>query len=406
MLFRFSLYGFLKNQRYYEPFLILALLEKGLSFFMIGLLISFRELCVNLFEIPTGAIADLYGRRHCMIFSFIAYIVSFVIFATSSTLWLLFAAMFFFGIGAAFKTGTHKAIIFNWLKHENRLDEKTKIYGFTRSWSKMGSALCAVIAAAMVFYSENYSSIFWFCLIPYAANIANFISYPSYLDGERKTDVSIAAVFKHTCETLRECVTNVKLRRFFIESMCYDGLYKTTKDYLQPVLKSFAVALPILLMISDQRRSAIIVGVVYSVLHLGSSFASRGSHKFTEKAGGEDAAAECLWKINLFLFAITCIVLYRELYAVAIVCFVAQAILHNIWRPAMVSRFYTHSNSESGATVLSIESQANSLFTALLAPLLGLCVDQLGFYMVGVLGGVISLVIVVVNRFSRKRIRP
>ena len=29
--FRFSLYGFLKNQTYYEPFLILALREKGLS---------------------------------------------------------------------------------------------------------------------------------------------------------------------------------------------------------------------------------------------------------------------------------------------------------------------------------------------------------------------------------------
>ena len=30
MLFRFSLYGFLKNQRYFEPFLVLVFLEKGL----------------------------------------------------------------------------------------------------------------------------------------------------------------------------------------------------------------------------------------------------------------------------------------------------------------------------------------------------------------------------------------
>ena len=32
MLFRFCLYGFLKNQQYYEPFLILVFREKGLSF--------------------------------------------------------------------------------------------------------------------------------------------------------------------------------------------------------------------------------------------------------------------------------------------------------------------------------------------------------------------------------------
>jgi len=78
MLFRFSLYGFLKNQRYFEPFLILIFLEKGLSFFWIGLLIGFREVCINVMEIPTGAVADLYGRRRCMLASFAAYIFSFV----------------------------------------------------------------------------------------------------------------------------------------------------------------------------------------------------------------------------------------------------------------------------------------------------------------------------------------
>ena len=61
MLFRFSLYGFLKNQRYFEPFILLAFMQKGLSFAMIGLLIGFREICINIMEIPTGAVADVAG---------------------------------------------------------------------------------------------------------------------------------------------------------------------------------------------------------------------------------------------------------------------------------------------------------------------------------------------------------
>ena len=93
MLLRFSLYGFLKNQRYYEPFLVLAFLEKGLSFFTIGVLVGFREACMNLFEVPSGAAADLYGRRRAMIASFSAYIVSFVVFAWSTELWMLFVAL-------------------------------------------------------------------------------------------------------------------------------------------------------------------------------------------------------------------------------------------------------------------------------------------------------------------------
>ena len=70
MLKRFSLYGFLKNQQYYDPFMILAFRQMGLSFFMIGLLVAFREVIINLMEIPSGAIADLFGRRKSMILSF------------------------------------------------------------------------------------------------------------------------------------------------------------------------------------------------------------------------------------------------------------------------------------------------------------------------------------------------
>jgi len=70
MLKRFSLYGFLKNQQYYDYFLILAFRQMGLSYFMIGTLIAFRELVVALMEVPTGAIADIFGRRRCMAFSF------------------------------------------------------------------------------------------------------------------------------------------------------------------------------------------------------------------------------------------------------------------------------------------------------------------------------------------------
>ena len=171
MLFRFSLYGFLKNQQYYDPFLILAFREKGLSFFQIGILIGFREVCVNLLEIPSGAVADLYGRRRAMILSFGAYIASFAAFALSRTLPVLFGAMFLFAIGDAFRTGTHKAMIFDWLRLQGRSHEKTKVYGYTRSWSKMGSALSVLIASALVFYTGKYSTIFWFSILPYLLNI-------------------------------------------------------------------------------------------------------------------------------------------------------------------------------------------------------------------------------------------
>ena len=118
MIFRFSLYGFLKNQRYFEPFLILAFIQMGLSFLEIGLLIAFRELCVTVLEIPSGSIADLYGRRRALLLSFGAYIVGFVTFGFADQFAVLFGAMFFIAVGDAFRTGTHKAMIFTWLRLE------------------------------------------------------------------------------------------------------------------------------------------------------------------------------------------------------------------------------------------------------------------------------------------------
>jgi len=63
MLFRFSLYGFLKNLRFFDPFIVLIFLESGLTFFQIGLLYAIRDLATNILEIPTGIYADAFGRR-------------------------------------------------------------------------------------------------------------------------------------------------------------------------------------------------------------------------------------------------------------------------------------------------------------------------------------------------------
>ena len=68
MIFRFSLYGFLKNQQYFEPFILLAFLQMGLTFTLIGVLIGLREFLRNVAEIPSGAIADILGRRKSLLF--------------------------------------------------------------------------------------------------------------------------------------------------------------------------------------------------------------------------------------------------------------------------------------------------------------------------------------------------
>ena len=399
MLFRFSLYGFLKNQRYYDAFLILAFREKGLTFFQIGLLIGFREVCTNLFEIPSGAVADLYGRRRAMIFSFVAYIASFATFAMSESLFLLFGGMFFFGLGDAFRSGTHKAMIFDWLRLQGRSDEKTKIYGYTRSWSQMGSAVSVLIAGALVFYRGNFTDIFWFSIVPYAFNIVNFFGYPATLDGDRKSEFSLKAVVALLGKALKLSVQFPPLRRLVFEGMGFEGMFKASKDYLQPILKQTAIALPLLLMLDESKRAALLVAGVYFVLYFLSSFASRNSHKVTEWQGSDEGAARVMWWVNLGLYALLIPVLWFNTYPAIIVLFIGLAILQNFWRPGLISRFNAQSTPEMSATVLSIEAQSKSLATIVLAPSLGWLVDRVGsFWPVGVVGTLITVAILLVYR--------
>jgi MFS family permease len=399
MLFRFSLYGFLKNQRYYDPFLYLAFLEKGLSFFQIGILIGFREICTNLFEIPSGAVADLYGRRRAMIFSFCAYIASFATFAVSESLFLLFGGMFFFGLGDAFRSGTHKAMIFDWLRTQGRSDEKTKVYVYTRSWSQMGSAVSVLIAGGLVFYRGNFTDIFWFSIIPYGLNIINFLGYPARLDGNKQEEFSPKAIARLLGNALKQSVQFPPLRRLVFESMGFEGMYKASKDYLQPILKQTAIALPLLLVLDESKRSALLVAGVYFALYFLSSFAARNSHQISNWRGGDEGAAQFMWWIDLVLFALLIPALWFNWYAAIIVLFVGLAILQNFWRPGLISRFNAQSTPEMSATILSIEAQSKSMATIVLAPLLGWLVDRVGnFSPVGIVGTCIAVAILLVYR--------
>ncbi len=377
MLFRFSLYGFLKNQQYFEPFLLLALREKGLSFTQIGLLIGFRAICINLMEIPTGAIADVVGRRRSMILSFLSYIGSFLIFGLAEPLWALFAAMFLFAVGEAFRTGTHKAMIFDWLARQGRADEKTKYYGFTRSWSKLGSALGVVIAAGLVFVTESFSVVFLFCIVPYVLNIINFLGYPSYLDGPRHESPGPGGVLRTLAGALREAISNRRLRRLFEESMCFTGLYTVCKDYLQIAIKTAALALPLMAAYGDTQRTAVLAAPIFLVLYLASSWASRHAHVLAERAGGEAKGALWLWWAYGAIFAVIAIANGFGLPVVSIPAFAGLFILQDFWRPMIVSRLADRAAPARQATVLSIESQSKSVFAAVVAPLLGFAVDKM-----------------------------
>jgi len=377
MIVRFSLYGFLKNLRFFEAFLILALRERGLDFLGIGGLIAAREIAGNISQIPSGALADALGRRRCMIASMAGYVISYLVLGLSSSSFLLVAGMVFYGTADAFRDGTHKALIYAWLRQQGREDERTKVYGYTRSWSKLGSALSSLIAAALVFFTGSFASVFLLSAIPAALNLINLATYPASLDAGVPRGGGLRQTRLNLLETVREVVGKASIRRLVADSVAVEGSYTVVKDYLQVVVQAFAVALPVHLAMNGDQRTAVLGGLAYAVLHLLSSAASRRAHRFEAHCGGTEAAVNRIYQLSAAAMAVLAISLLGGLGWLAVAVFIALGLLQNLWRPIHIGRFDRDGEEQRAATLLSIESQASSLAAALWAPLIGWLIDRL-----------------------------
>lgn len=395
--YKFCAYGFLKDLRFFDPFMILMFLDKGLSYAQIGGLYALREILINVMEIPSGVMADALGRRRTMIMSFAAYIASFVVFYLARGYAVLVLAMAVFAFGDAFRTGTHKAMIFDYLKLKGWADQKTHYYGHTRSWSQRGAALSSLIAAALVIWRGEYRVVFLFTLIPYVLDLLLMVSYPAVLDGPRRAAFlasrddgpaegvadapkapSVADEFRHVVKAFASSFKDLFVLRAISNQALYTGYYKAAKDYLQPLLAGLALGLPAFLSWREKERTALVVGVVYFGIYSLTSLASRSSGRFSERF---DSLARplnltLLGGLGLGFASGLCYAL--GLAAPAALLYVGVYVIENLRKPMGIAYVTELMNQDALATALSAESQAETLFAALVALGLGFAADALG----------------------------
>ncbi|MCF8297613.1 MAG: MFS transporter [Saprospiraceae bacterium] len=391
---KFCAYGFLKNLKFFEPFLILFFLEKGTTFFQIGILYTVREVTRNIFEIPAGFIADIFGRRRTMIFSFSLYIVSFLLFYIAKDYWILILAMILFSFGDAFRTGTHKAMIFEYLKMKSWENQKVHYYGHTRAWSQNGSAISSLLAALIIFYSGEYKYIFLFSIIPYILDLLLMISYPKELDGEmQKFDrKKLKEIFKKTIDEFKVSFKDAKVIKAIINTSVFSGYYRAVKDYLQPIVKTFALAIPVFLAFNDKQRSAIVIGIVYFIIYILSALTARNSGRFADKFRNIQKPLNLTLLIGFSISLISGIFYHYGFSLLAIVFYLGIYMIENLRKPVGIAYITDVLNKDILATALSVESQVKSLFAAAIAPLIGLFADLYGLGNSLVLVSVIMLV--------------
>ncbi|MBB6480198.1 MFS transporter [Spirochaeta isovalerica] len=374
---KFCAYGFLKNLRFFEAFLIVFLIERGISYTSIGVLYAVREISANLLEIPSGIAADVLGRRKTLAGSFLLYMASFLIFYLFRNPLLFAVAFIFYGAGEAFRSGTHKGMIADYLKGRGEQALMSAYYGRTRSWSQLGLALSSLAAGFFVFLSGGYDSIFLFSTVPYAINFVLILSYPVNLDNrEENASKGKREKVKEVLSETIHSITDRKVFKLINLTALHTAYLKAVKDYIQPVLVALVLTLPLFKEYNTDQRSALLIGVVYFVIYFLTSIASASAGKINPGANLFIPVATLLGGLaagaagGLFLMA--------GYPLLTVFFFLIIHLTENLRKPLMTGYLSEQVNSSILTSVLSVQSQVKTVLTALIALIFGFAADRRG----------------------------
>ncbi|MBM3140061.1 MAG: MFS transporter [Chloroflexi bacterium] len=123
--------------------------ERGLTLGEVFVFEALHSAVVIAAEIPTGIVADRYGRRLSLVIGTAVTVVGYIAFGVGSGLMILLAAYVILGIGEAFMSGADSALLYDSLHAEGRSGEFTHRMGRLNAYGTAAIAAFTLSGAAI-----------------------------------------------------------------------------------------------------------------------------------------------------------------------------------------------------------------------------------------------------------------
>lgn len=137
------------------------LLTHHLSLLEINVVNFFFFATMFLTEIPTGAIADVYGRKVSYLLACLLMGSGLVLYGFSNSFWWFVAAEIVIGIGATFETGAFRAWCVDQVNHHGNAPKTTQIFK-TADQVKQASLIFGGLAGAIIAERTNLGAPWFF----------------------------------------------------------------------------------------------------------------------------------------------------------------------------------------------------------------------------------------------------
>lgn len=329
------------------PIIVLFYEENGLGLKEIFLLKSVYSIVLVSLDIPTGYMADAWGRRNCLLSGCIVAFGGYMCYSFSATFGAFFIAEILLGIGQSLVSGADSALLYDTMLHYDREEEYLKYEGkvtmvgnFSEAFAGIVGGLLATSSLHLPFYGQVCIA---FIGIPAAIALREFNGKTKILNPLK----NILGIIRYSL------ITN--------KHLCYDIMFSgvigaatlTMAWFVQPVL--IKIDLPTGLF-----------GVVWTILNLTVGIAALYSDALSARLGVNRTYLLILIFIVGGYIAVSFSLNYFSLFL-----FFLFYIVRGFATPILKGYINRQTFSEMRATVLSIRNFIIRLIFAAMAPFLG-----------------------------------
>lgn len=380
------LFSFLKSLQFFGSLAVPFYLQRlGLTYTQMFLIETVFAVCLFLFEVPTGVIADKYGRKVSVFCGSLIFGISFVVIGFTTFIPLFIIAQIIASLGMSLISGADSALVYENAKLKNKTDKQAAVIASRyEAFSSAGSLIAMPVGTVFVSlfqkegvitteYTNSLAATFW---ITGFVTILSTIVILFVKEPPVSNEVKSKSAFKHALDGFTTLFKSKEIRNFSFNYSIISGLTFLMFWFYQSLLlkNNFPISIGGFISAGFNLGGMIFLfSVGFFLKHLG-----------VKKCLVFSSFLPGLLYILLFFFPSSKPIIIITIFGIIIFKFFRK--------PILTTLINTKIKNEDRATILSGVSMLERIVITITYPIAGLLLDYAYNYTFLIIGLLILLV--------------